>query len=182
LPDGRRGVLNRTDVKGFNEWSATAFPEPDKLILFSKSLLGSPYLWGGTSTKAFDCSGFVKTIYFTAGLILARDASQQFLYGKPVEVTPGFEQLKKGDLIFFGNENERKKRITHVGMYIGDTEVIHCSGMVRINSLDSARSNFSKYLKDSMMGVKRIIGNESGKGSEKIANNSWYISTGLKIE
>ncbi len=182
LPDGRRGVLNSTDIKDFKEWSVTVFPDPDRLILFSRSLLGSPYLWGGTSTKAFDCSGFMKTIYFTAGLLMARDASQQFLYGKPVVVTPAFDLLKKGDLIFFGSEINGKKNITHVGMYIGDTEVIHCSGMVRINSLDSTRSNFSRYLKDSLMGVRRIIGTESGKGAEKIANSSWYISTGLKIE
>jgi SH3-like domain-containing protein len=177
LPDGRKGVLNSADIKDFKGWSLTTFPEPEAMILFSKTLLGLPYLWGGTSTKAFDCSGFVKTIYFTAGLILARDASQQFLYGKLVEVTPELDLLKKGDLIFFGNEDEGKKRITHVGMYIGDTEVIHCSGMVRINSLDSTRSDFSKYLKDSLIGVKRIIGTESGKGSERIADNSWYCKS-----
>ena len=64
---------------------------------------------------------------------------------------------------FFGHNNKGVKRITHVGMYIGDTEVIHCSGMVRINSLDSTRTNYSEYLKDGMMGVRRIIGTESGK-------------------
>jgi gamma-D-glutamyl-L-lysine dipeptidyl-peptidase len=176
LPDGRRGVVNRTDVIDFKQWSDSSFPAPEKLILFAKSLLGSPYHWGGTSTKAFDCSGFVKTIYLTSGIILARDASEQFLYGKPVEYAPTLNQLERGDLIFFGNNNNGKKRITHVGMYIGDTEFIHCSGMVRINSLDSTRSNFSKFRRDGMMGVKRIIGTESGKGAERIANHTWYMS------
>lgn len=174
LPDGRKGVLNKTDISDFKQWSDVVFPDADMLIIFSKTLLGSPYLWGGTSTKAFDCSGFIKTIYFTSGIILARDASLQFLYGKPIEYPSLFDSLKKGDLIFFGYNNEGKKRITHVGMYIGDTEVIHCSGMVRINSLDSTRPNFSKYLKDSMMGVKRIIGTEPGKGVERIASHNWY--------
>jgi hypothetical protein len=180
LPDGRRGALSNIDIRDFREWSETAFPEPEEMISVSRSLLGIPYLWGGTSTKAFDCSGFVRTIYFNSGLILARDASQQFLYGEPVKVTPSFDSLRKGDLIFFGNRNDGKERIVHTGMYIGDTEVIHCSGMVRINSLDSTRSDFSKYLKETLIGVKRIIGTESGKGAEKIASNSWYfINHGL---
>jgi hypothetical protein len=174
LPDGRRGTLYKNDVADFRQWSSGAFPDADKLVLFAKSLLGSPYLWGGTSTKAFDCSGFVKTIYFTTGIILARDASLQFLHGIPVEYSSSFDFLKKGDLIFIGNNNKGVKRITHVGMYIGDTEVIHCSGMVRINSLDSTRSNYSEYLKNGMMGVRRIIGTESGKGVERISNHSWY--------
>ncbi len=175
LPDGREGILNKTDISDFKNWSVDAFPDADKLIIFSKTLLGSPYLWGGTSTKAFDCSGFIKTIYFTSGIIMARDASLQFLHGKPFDYPSLSDSLKKGDLIFFGYNKEGKKRITHVGMYIGDTEVIHCSGMVRINSLDSTRANFSKYLKDSMMGVRRIIGAASGKGVEQIASCNWYL-------
>jgi hypothetical protein len=174
LPDGRRGVLNKGDVADFKHWSVSKDIEPDKLILFGKSLLGSPYMWGGTSTKALDCSGFVKTIYFTGGIILARDASLQFYYGLPVDYSSSIASLEKGDLIFFGYNREGKKRITHVGMYIGDTEVIHCSGMVRINSLDSTRTNYSEYLKKGMMGARRIIGTESGKGLEHITNNNWY--------
>ncbi len=45
-------------------------PEADKLISFAKSVTGTSYLWGGTSTKMADCSGFVKTVYFTGGIIL----------------------------------------------------------------------------------------------------------------
>jgi SH3-like domain-containing protein len=174
LPDGRRGKLNNNEVASFKQWTSDIFPDPEKFIPFSKSLLGSPYLWGGTSTKAIDCSGFVKTIYFTGGVILARDASLQFLHGITVDYSVTLDSLKKGDLVFFGYNNDGKKRITHVGMYIGDTEVIHCSGMVRINSLDSTRANYSEYLKNGMMGVRRVIGTASGKGVERIADNSWY--------
>ena len=174
LPDGRPGRLNKADVVNFKQWSESVSPNADKFILFSKSLLGSPYLWGGTSTKALDCSGFVKTIYFTGGTILARDASLQNLHGTKISYSSSYETLLPGDLIMFGSMRDGKERITHVGMYIGDTEVIHCSGMVRINSLDSTRANFSKYLKDTMMGVRRVIGMESGRGMEHIALHSWY--------
>ena len=60
-------------------------------------------------------------------------------------------------------------------MYIGDTEVIHSSGMVRINSLDSSRSNYSNYLKETIMGARRIIGTESERGIEAVTMNNWYI-------
>ena len=174
LPDGREGILNKKDVVKFDLWLHEAVPDADKLVLFAKSLLGSPYLWGGTSTKAVDCSGFTKTIYFTNGIVLSRDASQQFLHGIPVDFSTSFKSLKTGDLIFFGSSNKGKKSITHVGMYIGDTEVIHSSGMVRISSLDSTRSNYSEYLKKGVMGVRRIIGTEPGKGLERIASHGWY--------
>jgi len=176
LPDGRKGLVTKPDVKNFIEWSSGIYPEASNLVNISKTLLGSPYLWGGTSTKAVDCSGFVKTIYFINGIILARDASLQFLHGLPVDFSTSFVTLKTGDLIFFGSINNGKKRITHVGMYIGNTEVINSSGMVRINSLDSTRANYSEYLKAGMMGVRRIIGTESEKGLERInSRKSWYL-------
>jgi hypothetical protein len=175
LPDGRKGILPKSDVKSFKEWSAGILPVSSNLINCSKTLLGSPYLWGGTSTKALDCSGFVKTVYFVNGIILSRDASLQFLHGMNVDFSGSFESLKEGDLIFFGTNNNGKKRISHVGMYIGNTEVIHCSGIVSINSLDSLRSNYSEYLKSGLMGVRRIIGTETAKGTEKIRSHSWYF-------
>jgi len=126
--------------------------------------------------KGVDCSGFTRTLYFSGGIILGRDASLQFLHGDSVAVTETFEFLKPGDLIFFGHLNDRgEKRITHVGMYIGDTEVIHSSGMVRINSLDPSRSNYSSYLKETLMGARRIIGAEDIKGTQWVKNHPWYM-------
>ena len=90
LPDGRKGFINKNDATDFKSWSATVSPDPVRMIAFAKSLLGTPYLWGGTSTKTFDCSGFVKTIYFSNGIILARDASLQFLHGSSVDYSKYF--------------------------------------------------------------------------------------------
>lgn len=175
LPDGRRGKINKNEVTDFKQWCLSTSPVAGNMIRFAKSLTGTSYMWGGTSTKAADCSGFTKLIYSTGGIILARDASLQFKYGIPVDISSSFDALAPGDLVFFGYLNKKgEKRITHVGMYIGDTEVIHCSGMVHISSLDSARANYSNYLNKSILGARRIIGAGSGKGIEKIADNSWY--------
>ncbi|MBG0861290.1 MAG: C40 family peptidase [Bacteroidales bacterium] len=174
-PDGRRGRINKADSDDFSRWCKVILPEADKLIRFAKSLKGSPYLWGGTSTKMADCSGFVKTVYFTGGIILARDASQQFRYGKEVDISRLSGLLEPGDLLFFGRTNsEGEKVITHTGMYIGDTEVIHDSGMIRVNSLDSTRTNYSSYLRESLQGARRIIGAESARGTERVKLHGWY--------
>jgi hypothetical protein len=174
LPDGRRGKINKNEVSDFKQWCLKISPDAGKLILFAKSLYGTPYMWGGTSTKATDCSGLTKIIYFTGGIILARDASLQFQHGIPVDIS-SLDVLAPGDLIFFGHlDNQGEKRITHVGMFIGDTEVINSSGMVQISSLDSARENYSSYLDKTVLGARRIIGARSEKGIEKIAGNSWY--------
>ncbi|MCX6334979.1 MAG: C40 family peptidase [Bacteroidia bacterium] len=153
------------------------FKEAEKLIIFAKQFIGYPYLWGGTSAKAMDCSGFTKTIYFTGGIILARDASQQFLHGVKVDVSSSLSNLQPGDLVYIGRLNkEGKERITHTGMYIGNTEVIHSSGLVSINSLDSTRSNYSSYLGKGLRGARRIIGADPGKGTEPVGLNNWYKS------
>lgn len=174
LPDGRRGKVAKNEAANFSQWCSSITPQAGKMAAFGKSFLGSPYLWGGTSTKAPDCSGFVKTIYFTAGIILARDASLQFLHGLPVDISTSFNKLEPGDLLFFGHISKGEKRITHVGFYIGDSELIHSSGMVRINSLDSTRSDYSSHLKETILGARRIIGTTSERGIEAVADNSWY--------
>ena len=172
LPDGRRGCVNRSQAEHYNNWSSGIKPEPESMIKFAKSFLGYPYLWGGMSTKALDCSGFVRTIFFRYGIILARDASLQFYHGESVDISSSFDNLLPCDLVFFGHFNDKgEKRVTHVGLYIGDTDYINSAGMVKINSLDSTRSNYSKRI---IMGTRRVIGAESQKGIESVKDHPWY--------
>lgn len=174
LPDGREGYLNKGEALTLDEWFKGRVPEPEDLVVTAESFMGVPYWWGGTSAKGFDCSGFVKTVYFLNGIILARDASLQFRHGIRLSPDAWPDSLRKGDLLFFGNLGNRRPGATHVGMYTGNSEFIHCAGMVRINSLDSTRGNFSRYRRDTFLGVRRIIGAEPGKGMEPAAEHNWY--------
>jgi len=175
LPDGREGFVKKSDVTDFRMWADKAEPDPEKMIEFARTFLGTPYLWGGTSTKGVDCSGFTKTIYYSAGLILTRDASGQFRYGQEISIENGYDSLAQGDLLFFGRVRDGKPRITHTGMYIGDSEFIHSSRLVKINSFDSARVNYSQYLLEILQGARRIVGVPPGEGFVRVSQHSWYF-------
>jgi gamma-D-glutamyl-L-lysine dipeptidyl-peptidase len=174
LPDGRKGYLKEEDCREFSGWAALTKPEGDNLVETAFRFMGTPYLWGGTSSKGMDCSGFTKTVYYLNGIILSRDVSLQ--YRHVLHMTPKAfpDSLQKGDLLFFGSVLNGKPRPTHVGMYIGNKEFIHCSGMVRVNSLDSTRSNFSRYRRNSFLGAGRIIGLDPEPGIQPVSDHHWY--------
>jgi len=174
LPDGRKGYIRSTQCLAFDKWSENADPQPGVVIPYAKKFMGTPYLWGGTSAKGLDCSGFVKTVFYMNGLILARDVSLQIRHGLEIPSFRILDSLKKGDLLFFGSVRSGKTRATHIGMYIGDTEFIHESGMVRINSLDSTRANYSPYRRNSFIGARRIFGEFPAAGLQLVSEHSWY--------
>jgi SH3-like domain-containing protein len=172
LPDGRSGYVSNQKWLNLKEWKDTVNLIPEKMISTGERFLGFPYLWGGTSSKGLDCSGFVKTVCFLNGVILERDASQQYKHGEVIDVTSGWEKLKKGDLLFFGSKEPL--RVTHVGMYIGESQFIHCSGSVRFNSFDPKKEDYSKHLSSVLVGAKRIIGQPSQGGIMSVKLHSWY--------
>jgi hypothetical protein len=131
IPDGRIGYVQKSDCISFKDWSYSE-PKVQSILSMARQMMGSPYLWGGTSSKAVDCSGFVKLIFYAQGIILARDASQQARYGESIDFT-NMNNLLPGDLLFFGNSAQR---IRHVGIYLGKGDFIHASGRVFISSID----------------------------------------------
>ena len=108
-------------------------------------------------------------------MIITRDASSQALYGKDIDITKSYAGLQPGDLLFFGHLRNGEKIITHVGMYIGNGEVIHSSGMVKINSLDPSAKNYSKHLQDILQEAKRFLGEPSSKGFVRVKDHNWYF-------
>ncbi|GHA55715.1 C40 family peptidase [Pontibacter akesuensis] len=159
FPDGREGFVPAAEAVKYDEWIASRKPTSDNLVSSSKQLLGLPYLWGGTSFKGVDCSGFTKTIYFMNGLVLPRDASQQIHMGELVDTSNGWDKLQPGDLLFFGvpAKDGKAERVVHVGMWIGgDQEFIHSAGRVKISSMNAKAANFDDSELKRFLRAKRI--------------------------
>ena len=177
LPDGRKGEVRKSETVNFRYWARNAGIDPEGLVQFAKTFMGTPYLWGGTSTKGVDCSGLTKTIYYYGGVIMTRDASGQFRYGDVVNIDKPCETLKPGDLLYFGSAKDGKVNITHTGMVIGGCDFIHASGSgsVIVNSFDSTKTNYSATLLEILQGARRVTGFTQGKGLERVAQHGWYF-------
>lgn len=106
-----------------------------KSIELGKRFLGIPYLWGGSSSFGYDCSGFTQMLVRARGIIMPRDADLQAAWTGVVPVER--KDLQPGDLLFFGSS---AKKITHTAMYIGDGQFIQATTnghpVVQISRLD----------------------------------------------
>jgi cell wall-associated NlpC family hydrolase len=121
---------------------------------------GGTYLWGGAVGKNLDCSGYTQTVFRAGNIYLPRDADQQQLYAQPVaETLQKIDQLRPGDLVFFSNN---RKYATHVGIYMGNYQVIHSSvggaySGVKISALKGG-GDYDKYLQGIYFGGGRVGG------------------------
>ena len=152
LPDGRSGFAKIENMQLINKKLKKAIV-PDFILQQAYKMMGTPYLWGGNSTKGNDCSGFTQTIFKASGIQLPRDARQQALEGVTITPNKNWSNIHKGDLLFFGKED----RVTHVGISIGGKDFIHQGGKVAINSLDERSENFSLKRLESFLFIKRIF-------------------------
>lgn len=161
-PDGQKGFIQKSAAKPYQEWLSSLEQNGEDLVETSKRFMGLPYLWGGTSPKGVDCSGFTKTVYFLNGMILPRDASQQVFTGRVVDTTRNFKNLIPGDLLFFGRPatDSTSERIIHVGMWIGDNQFIHSMGNVHISTMDTTAEDFDEYNYNRYLRTKRVLDQE----------------------
>ncbi len=167
IPDGRTGFVPKDECLSWNKWSNKPFSLAPVLAV-ARKMMGTPYLWGGTSTKAADCSGFVKLSFFSQGVILARDASQQARYGEPVDFT-NRGNLQVGDLLFFGRSADR---VTHVGIYTGNGDFIHASGWVQMGSIVPGDPKYNP--KRILVGARRVLNSLDTEGIVQVKNHPWY--------
>jgi cell wall-associated NlpC family hydrolase len=130
-------------------------PDPDEVIIAqgdgspvlqsAAEFLGRPYRFGSEG-KAFDCSGFVQTVFAKIGIELPRSAREQFSQGERV----GRDELEPGDLVFF---HTYRRTASHVGIYVGDDKFVHAAtrgGQVQVDSLSDA------YYARRYLGARRL--------------------------
>ncbi len=145
LPTGEKANLHQQE--GVNSLDIR-----NQIAYFTQKLIGIPYVWGGKSAFGFDCSGFVQTIFKLMDIELPRDSGPQAQFSSLLEIN--VDELEVGDLLFFAE----KDNISHVAISLGRTEYIHCSGMVKINSINPNSELFNENLQNWLINTKSIKG------------------------
>ncbi|RXT13553.1 C40 family peptidase [Ammoniphilus sp. CFH 90114] len=136
LPSGKEGWLSFDEVTIRQEphqvelpHLKAPYPMLEKrmgadIVEAGKQFLDLPYLWSGMSSFGFDCSGFSHNMHKANGILIPRDASAQFKFGKEHGFEVSKEELQAGDLVYFANE---RGFVDHVGIYVGEGDFLHAS-------------------------------------------------------
>ena len=144
------GYVSADYIRVMDESDTAASGVAAQVVETAMSFLGYPYVYGGSSPKGFDCSGFTSYIYKQFGYSLNRTCSGQLDNGTPVAMS----ELQPGDLVIFKKYASSSGRASHVGLYIGGGEFIHASTSkvgVIISKLSDA------YYTTGFVGGRRIV-------------------------
>ncbi|MBU5336377.1 C40 family peptidase [Intestinibacter bartlettii] len=141
VPSGSSSSNGNTSVSA----SASA------VIAYAKSLLGKPYVWGAQGPNSFDCSGFTYYVFKNkAGIVLPRTSSAQSKYGTYVSKS----NLRAGDLVFFDTNGVNDGQVSHVGLYIGNGQMIHASYSQKKIVIDNFNSS---YYQRTYVNARRVL-------------------------
>lgn len=117
----------------------------------AKSFLGTPYVWGATGPSTFDCSGFTQWVYRDVGINIPRVSRDQARVGQYVR----YENLRRGDMVFFDTKKHRSGIVTHVGIYLGHGNFIHASSAGK--KVVIYNFNEKKFYKKRFLWGRRLI-------------------------
>lgn len=144
------GYISADYVTLVDASALTASSIAEQAVELALSYVGYPYVYGGSSPKGFDCSGFTSYIYKQFGISLNRTCSGQLDNGTPVSMS----ELLPGDLVIFKKYANSNKRASHVGLYIGNGQFVHAStakvGVIVSNLSDA-------YYTTGFVGGRRVV-------------------------
>ncbi len=181
-PDGRVGYIDKKMITDYRQWVSRPDPAAGEILATAQTLMGVPYLWGGTSIKGVDCSGFTKTCFFLNGVIIPRDASQQALAGEPIDIYEHdsvnlqkcLANLEPGDLLFFGWNPGKQERVVHTAIYMGKGAFIQSAGFVRISSLVPNAANYDERESKRLLSARRMLTAIGSPGITRIDRHPMY--------
>lgn len=142
-----------------------------KVVETAAKYIGTPYLWGGTSPSGFDCSGFTQYVYAKLGIKIPRTSEQQALMGTPVD---GISNAQPGDLVFFAGSDGTAQAPGHVGIYVGNGEMINApytGTNVRVEPVADAGN---------VVEIRRLVGSAQTAEATKVGDvmvPNHYLST-----
>jgi hypothetical protein len=157
LIDSKQKLTTQT-LSLSSDWEA--FTKEDEILETARKFLGVKYIWAANGPFAFDCSGFTKYVFKKIGISLPRYSGHQANMGKKIE----FQNLEKGDLVFFDTEKKFTHRVNHVGIFIGDNKFIHASSAKKKVIITSFSEK--KFYKNKFLYARRIL-----KANESLALN-----------
>ncbi|MBK5241997.1 NlpC/P60 family protein [Clostridium sp.] len=124
-------ISNVNAIGDISQSRGAANVSQNAVVSYAATLLGTPYLWAGTSpSTGFDCSGFTQYVYRHFGISIGRSTGDQVRSGVGVSK----DELEPGDLVFFGSSSNPQ----HTGIYIGDNKYIHSprtGDVIKISSM-----------------------------------------------
>ena len=128
----------------------------EKVEKYAKEKLGQKYVWGATGPLTFDCSGFTQDVFLcTTGIKIPRVSRDQAKVGKYVK----YEELKRGDMVFFDTEKKYSGKVNHVGIYLNNGSFIHASSAKKKIIITSFRKK--PFYKKRFLWGRRVVKNPS---------------------
>jgi cell wall-associated NlpC family hydrolase len=131
------------------------FTKNDEILETAKEYLGIKYLWAANGPSAFDCSGYTKYVFKQNGITLPRYSGHQANVGVKIN----FNELEKGDLVFFDTAKGFHGKVNHVGIYIGENQFIHASSARKKVMITSFSQK--KFYKNRFLHGRRVVDSDA---------------------
>lgn len=131
----------------------------EEIILTAQEFMGAKYVWAANGPECFDCSGFTKYVYKEHGMTIPRYSGHQAKVGMKI----AYNELEVGDLVFFDTEKKYRKKVNHVGIYIGDNRFIHASSAKKSVVITSFKEK--RFYKKRFLWGQRVVNSNSAYAS-----------------